>query len=528
VKPLHVWAAFGAGLLVVIAAAAAGTSMVLDVERSEREARALATLEENTRLALWRMDSVLMPLVAEEASRPPHDTTAPSGRVRLRVRLTPAGALLAVPPDGARLAELRRLLPDPAPLRAAARPLAPVPAPKAPADVPMQKLKSAREFTARQESYLSNVAQVAKLPPLLPPVPRPETGILSATWVNGALLLVRAVRIDGVPEVQAAWVDWPALESELLASVHDLLPQARLVPAAGPPTSDDERRLVTLPVRLEPGRAPLEESSGPSPVRLSLYAAWTLLAVAAASVGLLLHGVLALSERRRVFVSAVTHELRTPLTTFRLYTDMLALGMVPTEEKRREYVEKLQAEARRLAHLVENVLFYARLDGGRAGAVLEDVELGAFLAEVGPRLAERAERAGQHVEVAPAGRPIVARVDRSALEQVLVNLVDNACRYASAAQPPVIEVAASGNDGRVLLRVRDHGPGLTPADRKRLFRPFSKSDREAADSAPGVGLGLALSRRLMRAQGGDLKLDEAVTGGAGFVVSLPAGVSSPA
>ncbi len=76
-----------------------------------------------------------------------------------------------------------------------------------------------------------------------------------------------------------------------------------------------------------------------------------------------------LSERRRIFVSAVTHELRTPLTTFRLYTDMLADGMVSGEEKRRSYLERLRGEAQRLSHLVENVLFYARLESGRAGAV---------------------------------------------------------------------------------------------------------------------------------------------------------------
>jgi K+-sensing histidine kinase KdpD len=73
----------------------------------------------------------------------------------------------------------------------------------------------------------------------------------------------------------------------------------------------------------------------------------------------------------------------------------------------------------------------------------------------------------------------------------------------------------------VVIRVRDHGPGRSKTDGRRLFREFSKSDREAAASRPGVGLGLALSRRLMRAQGGDLALDESVTDGAAFVVRLP-------
>jgi signal transduction histidine kinase len=99
--------------------------------------------------------------------------------------------------------------------------------------------------------------------------------------------------------------------------------------------------------------------------------------------------------------------------------------------------------------------------------------------------------------------------------------VDNACRYASGSQPPLVHLELLRREGRTLLRVRDHGPGLAKADRRRLFRAFYKSDHEAAAGGPGVGLGLALSRRLMRAQGGDLLLDETVGDGAGFVVVLP-------
>jgi signal transduction histidine kinase len=245
--------------------------------------------------------------------------------------------------------------------------------------------------------------------------------------------------------------------------------------------------------------------------------------LAAVAVAILLRGVLDLSERRRVFVSAVTHELRTPLTTFRLYADMLADGMVSAEEKRRQYLDRLRGEAERLSHLVENVLFYSRVESGRAGATRETVELGAFLRETTARLDELARAAGLRLVFEPPGPdPIPARLDRSALEQVLVNLVDNACKYASGAEPADVTIDVHRRDGRAVIRVRDHGPGLSPADRRRLFREFSKSDREAAATRPGVGLGLALSRRLMRAQGGDLTVDETVTDGAAFVVTLPA------
>jgi signal transduction histidine kinase len=112
-------------------------------------------------------------------------------------------------------------------------------------------------------------------------------------------------------------------------------------------------------------------------------------------------------------------------------------------------------------------------------------------------------------------------VDRSAIEQVLLNLVDNACKYAARSTPPRIEVSLERSDGRAFVRVSDHGPGLSAAERRRLFQPFSKSDRDAANSAPGIGLGLALSRRLARAHGGELSLDASGRGGAVFVLSLP-------
>jgi signal transduction histidine kinase len=583
-RPALVWTLFGLCLVVVLVAMGWSSAIVLRLERAETVAQAQAALEENARLALWRMDSTLTPLLARESARPyfQYRSFYPAERAYSNMFAEPAtGNLLPSPllretpstvilhfqlaprgqvtspqvPEGPlwelaasrglvapasltrgtqRLAELRLVIGETSLLEEAAREQPPPARPERatpvvpPLEASSQKLKSIKEFQARQQTS-SQANAPTREPATVPaavnePERDVEEGAFAPLWTRGSLLLVRRVRVDGATYIQGCWLDWPALEAELLGSIRDLLPGARLEPvdpSAGV-MSDEERRLATLPLRLLPGAPPLPSEPRRSPVRLSLVGAWFGLLLGALAVAALLQGVMALSERRREFVSAVSHELRTPLTTFRLYADMLAGGMVAGEEKRQEYLARLRLEAQRLSHLVENVLFYSRLESGRSGAVRESINLSVFLKERIRPLAERAEREGLTLAVDDATEGTAeVRVDASALEQILQNLVDNSCKYAARSEPSTIDIRLERKGSSALLRVRDHGPGLSATDRRRLFRPFSKSDREAALSAPGVGLGLALSRRLARAQGGDLRLDDTVTSGAAFVVELP-------
>src|SRR5262249_3393514 len=161
--------------------------------------------------------------------------------------------------------------------------------------------------------------------------------------------------------------------------------------------------------------------------------AWGAMQTAAVALALLLRAVVALSERRADFVSAVTHELRTPLTTFRMYAEMLAEGMVPDEAARRKYLDTLRIEADRLTHLVENVLADARLERGGVGNPIQPVRGEDLLKLATGRPGDRAREGGLALSVtadASASAAIV-RCDASAVEQILFNLVDNACKYAS-------------------------------------------------------------------------------------------------
>ena len=357
-------------------------------------------------------------------------------------------------------------------------------------------------------------------------------GMMKPIWIEGELLLARKVDVDGKPFVQGCWLDWKKIQSALRDEIEDILPDVRFEPLLSSDQLEPSRALVTLPVQvvvdspamlaslaLTPRDSSATATSG---VPLALQLAWLGLALSAAAIGLLLYGVIRLSERRAAFVSAVTHELRTPLTTFKMYSEMLADDMVPPK-KQKLYANTLTQQADRLSHLVENVLQFARLERGTSGTVAPTIILSDELQRIVHRLEQRCEQNAMRLKVetdeSVAGQSV--RIEPHSLEQILFNLVDNACKYAADAADKTIVLSIGRQGNHYELSVRDFGPGIDPAFRRRLFQAFCKSDQEAANSAAGVGLGLALCRRMASSLGGSLKCVDAQPG-AKFVLTIPA------
>ncbi len=376
---------------------------------------------------------------------------------------------------------------------------------------------AAMQSYAQQSFYNQrNTLRSAKSPS------RVVEGVSRTFWLGDRLLLARRVQIGDATIIQGCWLDWNALQLRLRQEVADLLPAVEFLPLAVVDFHQPGPRLASIPVQLAVS-LPAVEPAAWSPIRVSLLVAWSCLVLAAMAAAVTLQRTLALSERRGAFVSAVTHELRTPLTTFRMYAEMLAEGMVSDAEQRQKYLNTLRVEADRLAHLVENVLQYARLERGRPGKRREPTSLVALLDHCQSRLADRAAQAELKldVELDEDACEATLSTDVAAVEQILFNLVDNACKYAAAVTDKRLHLSVIAEPKRVQLAVRDHGPGISPAGRKKLFQPFSKSVHEAAASAPGVGLGLALCRRLAHDLGGKLELQSPSAGGAAFVLTLP-------
>ncbi|HWB07188.1 MAG TPA: HAMP domain-containing sensor histidine kinase [Verrucomicrobiales bacterium] len=342
-------------------------------------------------------------------------------------------------------------------------------------------------------------------------------------WLGDALILTRRVSKGGREWIQGVWLDWNKLHAEFNDAVEDRLPDAKIVPAPDPPPAG-AHLLASLPVQLIPGALTFAPEAFWTPLKVSLGIAWLCVLVAVAAVALVLRGMMALSERRASFVSSVTHELRTPLATFKLYSEMLADGMVKEETKKQQYLETLTGEADRLGHLVENVLSYSRIERGKGPAAASAVPVSELLHRIEPRLNQRALMAGMDfsVNAPPEVTALALRTDAGAVEQILCNLVDNACKYGRRdGVPGHVELVVTKERRRICFAVRDHGPGIAHGEEKKLFLPFHKSAREAAHSKPGVGLGLALCRRLATELRGTLDIDRSWRQGASFVLKLP-------
>lgn len=343
-------------------------------------------------------------------------------------------------------------------------------------------------------------------------------------WIDRQLCLIRWVPFEDGGQIQGCVLHWERIRDRLTRLVEDDFEnRPTLVPVLTEfPRRDPSRFSSWLPLQME--LTPVVTLDRPYPsdggwVLLGL--GWLFLLITCAAVGLLLHTVLRMSNRREAFVSSVTHELRTPLTTFRLYADLLAKA--PDPEKTRQYAKTLQNEAERLSHLVENVLCYSRMEKRGITSHHRMTSVGELVDAMVPRLEEHCFRAGMILDYSDA-QPEVRRTeiltDPSAVDRILVNLVDNACKYGRTEESQVVELAVR-KDGRWLIfEVADQGPGLAKAQRRRLFKAYNHGQIGADSPNTTIGLGLNICFQLAKALGGSLEFADNHPG-CRFILKVP-------
>lgn len=311
--------------------------------------------------------------------------------------------------------------------------------------------------------------------------------------------------------------DWVAQNGKIAGAGTDTLPNATayFVPLVG-----SQRAVGALGVRtkdaallLDPEQRRLLESCA-SLIALAIERDESVLDAQQAQIRVEAEQV------RNSLLSSVSHDLRTPLSTIEGTASNLLERAAGRE---RELLQSIVDESRRLTRLVENLLDMARLDAGgialnRQWHVLEEI-VGLALAAV------KRELAGRDVKVEiPSSLPLLS-VDALLLEQVFVNLLENAARYSPSGSPLEISAAMDGRNAEI--RVRDHGPGIPAGAAEKIFDKFFRGTTVSPDGRRGVGLGLAICRSVVEAHGGRISAMNLPSGGAEFRIVLPCTESPP-
>jgi signal transduction histidine kinase len=222
------------------------------------------------------------------------------------------------------------------------------------------------------------------------------------------------------------------------------------------------------------------------------------------------------ARMRADWVSSVSHELRTPLAQIRMFAETLLLRRTRSQGERS--LEIIDQEARRLTHLVENVLHFSRTGRGAHRLAPLPVEIATQVEDVVDAFAPlaRSRRTDLRLDLQPG---VVVSVDAGALRQMLLNLLDNAVKYGPVGQSVVVRTRIDA--ACVRIEVDDQGPGIPVGDRARVWQPFRRLERDAESATGGSGIGLSVVREIASLHGGQTRVEDAPGGGARLVVELP-------
>lgn len=222
-------------------------------------------------------------------------------------------------------------------------------------------------------------------------------------------------------------------------------------------------------------------------------------------------------NRMRRFVADASHELRTPLTSIRGYAELMQqTGLTKQSGSAGVAVGRIQTEAGRMGALVEDLLLLARLDqdNGKQSDEVDLVELASDVAADAPVIGS-----GHIFELAVASEPVVVEGDRDQLRRVISNLVTNAFHHTPEGSSVLLKVTATGNDA--VIEVSDDGPGISEADRSRVFDRFFRADESRSRRSGGTGLGLSIVKKIVDSHHGSIEVTSAQDTGVIFKISIP-------
>ena len=217
------------------------------------------------------------------------------------------------------------------------------------------------------------------------------------------------------------------------------------------------------------------------------------------------------ARQKTSFVSSVSHELKTPLTSIRMYAELLQSKRIKDAGKIERYLSVIVSESQRLTRLINNVLDFGKLEQGTKKYQITSFDLAWLLNQIIDAQTIRIQESGVEIMRCFADEVFMVNSDPDALGQVILNLLDNALKYASEGRfiKFVIKEDDTGlKEAFFLLKIYDNGPGIPKEQQSAIFEKFHRVDNSLTSKHPGSGLGLSIARKILRDLEGDLLLDE--------------------
>jgi two-component system phosphate regulon sensor histidine kinase PhoR len=226
-----------------------------------------------------------------------------------------------------------------------------------------------------------------------------------------------------------------------------------------------------------------------------------------------------LARLKSDFVANVSHELKTPLALIRMFAETLEMGRIPDEAKKQEYYRIIGNESARLTHLIQNILNFSKMEAGKKTYVFEPASIHDIIRNVMGMYGDILSRDGIHVELDLDEAVPDVNVDRDAITEAILNLIDNAMKYAGSGKWIGIQTRPLRARG-VELTVADRGPGIATDDHERIFETFYRSGGTLVHDTKGTGLGLSLVKHIVTAHGGTIHVESEPGKGARFVIRI--------